>query len=270
MSFLEGFRFRVSDSIMHRLDPRIKFLYVCVMFVIAIMYTDLLVQILLFVLQFPAVYLGKVYRQWVKSMRGAVFLAVFIIASILLSQYFYYGYNLLLSDFEYALAMSMRFIVLVASFSIFFLTTSPDYLGLALEQSGVPYQFCFAFVTAVRFVPVLADEAQRIIDAQRSRGMELEKGNFLKRVRNYIPILIPLIVNAVKRSLELAESMESRAWGSSKKRSSYYTLKLKRGDYVLTAISLAALSLGLYLKYLVMQGAVEIPMLLSLILKPLI
>lgn len=200
-------------------------------------------------------------------MRGAIFLAVFILASILLSQYFYYGYNLLLSDFEYAIAMSMRFIVLVASFSIFFLTTSPDYLGLALEQSGVPYQFCFAFVTAVRFVPVLADEAQRIIDAQRSRGMELEKGSFLKRVRNYIPILIPLIVNAVKRSLELAESMESRAWGSSKKRSSYYTLKLRRGDYVLTAISIAALSISLYVKYLVMQGLVRIPMILPLILK---
>ncbi|RJS81687.1 energy-coupling factor transporter transmembrane protein EcfT [Candidatus Bathyarchaeota archaeon] len=267
MSFLEGFRFRGSDSLMHRLDPRVKFVYVCVIFVIAVMYTDFLVQVLLFILQFPAVYLGRVYRQWMKSMRGAVFLAVFILVSILLSQYFYYGYNLLLSDFEYALAMSMRFIVLVASFSIFFLTTSPDYLGLALEQSGVPYQFCFAFVTAVRFVPVLADEAQRIIDAQKSRGMELEKGSFLKRVRNYIPILIPLIVNAVKRSLELAESMESRAWGSSKKRSSYYTLKLRRGDYALAAISIAALSISLYVKYLVMQGLIRIPMVLPLILR---
>ena len=141
MSFLEGFRFRVTDSLMHRLDPRVKFLYVCVIFVIAVTFTDLLVQLLLFILQFPAVYLGRVYRQWVKSMRGAIFLAVFILASILLSQYFYYGHTLLLSDFEYAIAMSMRFVVLVASFSIFFLTTSPDYLGLALEQSGVPYQF---------------------------------------------------------------------------------------------------------------------------------
>ena len=97
--------------------------------------------------------------------------------------------------------------------------------------------------------------------------MELEKGNFMKRVRNYIPILVPLIVNAVKRSLELAESMESRAWGSSKKRSSYYTLKLKRGDYALAVVSLAALSVSLYIKYLVMQGLVRIPMVLSLILK---
>jgi len=143
--------------------------------------------------------------------------------------------------------MTLRFLVLVESFSIFFLTTSPDRLGLALEQSHVPYEFCFAFTTAVRFVPVLAEEAQTIMDAQKARGLELERGNFIKRIKNYIPILIPLIVSAIRRSLELAEAMESRAWGATDKRTNLYVLKIKRGDYILAMISICMLILAVYI-----------------------
>jgi energy-coupling factor transport system permease protein len=142
--------------------------------------------------------------------------------------------------------MTLRFVVLIGSFSVFFLTTSPDHLGLALQQSRVPYEFCFAFTTAVRFVPVLADEAQSIMDAQKARGLELEKGNLFKRIRNYIPILIPLIVNAIRRSLELAEAMESRAWGASKNRTNLYSLKLKQVDYFLLLLSIIMLFISIY------------------------
>ena len=93
----------------------------------------------------------------------------------------------------------------------------------------MPYEFAFAFTTAVRFVPVLAEEAQTIMDAQKARGLELEKGGLLKRIRNYVPVLIPLIVSAIRRSLELAEAMESRAWGATKKRTNLYCLKLHQG-----------------------------------------
>jgi len=149
---------------------------------------------------------------------------------------------------EYSLAMTIRFLVLVESFSVFFLTTSPDHLGLALEQSRVPYEFCFAFTTAVRFVPVLAEEAQTIMDAQKARGLELERGNFIKRVKNYIPILIPLIVGAIRRSLELAEAMESRAWGASEKRTNLYVLKMKRADYSLAFGSVVMLVFAVYVR----------------------
>ena len=70
--------------------------------------------------------------------------------------------------------------------------------------------------------------------------LELEKGDLMKRIRNYIPVLIPLIVSAIRRSLELAEAMESRAWGASKKRTNLYLLKLHKGDYALLAITIAS------------------------------
>jgi len=128
------------------------------------------------------------------------------------------------------------------------LTTSPDHLGLALEQTRVPYEFVFAFTTAVRFVPVLAEEAQTIMDAQKARGLELERGNFMKRIRNYIPILIPLIVSAIRRSLELAEAMESRAWGATKKRTNLYVLKLHKGDILLLAFTIAVIAAAIYVR----------------------
>jgi len=241
VSFFEGLRFRRVSSPIHNLDPRIKFIYACVIFVVAIIFWELLPLVVLFLMQIPLVIVAGVKREWARSMRGAAFLASIIFFVNFIFSFIGSGYLVTFSALEHALSMTLRFVVLVESFSIFFLTTSPDHLGLALEQSHVPYEFCFAFTTAVRFVPVLAEEAQTIMDAQRARGLELEKGNFLKRIRNYIPILIPLIVSAIRRSLELAEAMESRAWGATKKRTNLYVLKLHRSDYVFMLLTIGVL-----------------------------
>ncbi|MEM2673982.1 MAG: energy-coupling factor transporter transmembrane component T, partial [Candidatus Bathyarchaeia archaeon] len=70
--------------------------------------------------------------------------------------------------------------------------------------------------------------------------------NLMKRIRNYIPILIPLIVNAIRRSLELAEAMESRAWGASKKRTNIHVLKMGKRDYSFILISMIMLAVSIY------------------------
>jgi len=247
MSVFDGLKFRRVYSPIHNLDPRIKFVYVCAIFVVAIIFWELLPLAILFLIQVPFVVLAGVQREWVRSMRGAAFLAIVIFLTNFVFSFIGAGYTNPVYYLEYAFAMTLRFIVLIESFSVFFLTTSPDHLGLALEQTRIPYEFCFAFTTAVRFVPVLAEEAQTIMDAQKARGLELERGNFLKRIRNYIPILIPLIVSAIRRSLELAEAMESRAWGATKKRTNLYVLKMHRGDFVLIVITILILAVAIYI-----------------------
>ena len=247
MSVFDGLKFRKVSSPIHNLDPRMKFAYVIVIFIAAIMFSKILPLAALFLMQLPFVFLARVQKQWVRSLRGAAFLALFIFIVNIGTTYFTQNFSLTAVAVESAAAMTLRFVVLVESFSVFFLTTSPDHLGLALEQSKVPYEFAFAFTTAVRFVPVLAEEAQTIMDAQKARGLELEKGNLMKRIRNYIPVLIPLIVSAIRRSLELAEAMESRAWGASKKRTNLYVLKLHKGDYALLAISIGVLVAAIYM-----------------------
>ena len=248
MSVFDGLKFRKVYSPIHNLDPRMKFIYVCAVFVAAIIFGELLPLIALFLMQIPFVLLAGVQREWLRSLRGAVFLAAIIFFTNFIFSFIGAGYVVLATNVEYAAAMTLRFVVLIESFSVFFLTTSPDHLGLALEQTRVPYEFSFAFTTAVRFVPVLAEEAQTIMDAQKARGLELEKGNFLKRIRNYVPVLIPLIVSAIRRSLELAEAMESRAWGATKKRTNLYALKLHRGDFALLAITIGVLVVSIYVR----------------------
>jgi len=249
MSVFDGLKFRKVYSPIHNLDPRMKFIYVCAVFVAAIIFGELLPLTVLFLMQIPFVLLAGVQREWLRSLRGAVFLAAIIFFTNFIFSFIGAGYVVLVANVEYAAAMTLRFVVLVESFSVFFLTTSPDHLGLALEQTHVPYEFSFAFTTAVRFVPVLAEEAQTIMDAQKARGLELEKGNFLKRIRNYVPVLIPLIVSAIRRSLELAEAMESRAWGATKKRTNLYALKLHRGDFVLLAVTIGVLATSIYVRF---------------------
>ena len=237
-----------KDTPLHRLDPRVKFTLTIALFSAAIIFFDLAPLIVIFLAQLPIVVVGKIGKEWLKTLKGGAFLAVIIFATNLGSLYFFRGQQLTADIVEFSLALTLRFLALVTSFSIFFLTTSPDKLSLALEKAKVPYEFNFAFITSIRFVPVLADEAQSIMDAQRSRGLELDKGRFLTRIRNYIPILLPLIINSIRRSLELAEAMESRAFGATKERTNLYELKMSAMDYLVLAISVFALSAAFYIR----------------------
>jgi energy-coupling factor transport system permease protein len=241
VSLLEGLRFTRGDSPLHRLDPRVKFFMTIVIFTSAVLFMDLLPLLVIFVAQIPLVLIADIRKEWMKSLKGSLFLSVIIFSTNLISYYFFQGRTLNTENVEIALALTVRFLNLITSFSLFFLTTSPDKLSLALEKARIPYEFNFAFITAIRFVPVLADEAQSIMDAQRSRGLELDKGGFLTRIRKYIPILLPLIINSIRRSLDLAEAMESRAFGATRERTNLFELVMERRDYAVFVISLVVL-----------------------------
>jgi energy-coupling factor transport system permease protein len=117
-----------------------------------------------------------------------------------------------------------------------------------MVQMRIPYDYALTFNMAMRFVPTLSREAQIIMDAQKSRGLEMEKGNFIQRIRNYIPVLIPLIVSSFRRAELVADAMESRAFGASEKRSSLYVLKLENRDILFFVISIGSFLLILSLK----------------------
>jgi energy-coupling factor transport system permease protein len=136
--------------------------------------------------------------------------------------------------------MSFRFVVLISIFSSYFLTTSPEDLTQSMVQLKVPYDYALTFNMAMRFVPTLSKEAQIIMDAQKSRGLEMEKGNFMQKIRNYIPVLVPLIVSSFRRAELVADAMESRAFGATKKRTSLYVLQLGNIDYAFLCIVIAS------------------------------
>jgi len=249
LRFVEGFKFTRMDSPIHRLDPRAKFILTLGFFVTSLMFTNIYVLLVIFFAQVPGVLMAKTVSRWLRSMRGGLFLGVFIFVMNMI-----FGTPLVSS-----IAFTTRFFAIMSAFSFFFMTTSADDLGLALEQIHVPYSISFTFTTAVRLVPTMAIDAQTVVDAQRSRGLELDKGNFMKRIRNYIPILIPLIISAIRRSVELAEALESRAFGATEKRTAIVTLKMRLPDYVAIIATIIGLALALYVYFYIPLPNLVVP-----------
>jgi energy-coupling factor transport system permease protein len=155
-------------------------------------------------------------------------------------------------NLETSLLYAVRFVAIVVSTSLFFITTSPDELEQVMKTFRLPRDVIFAFVTAVRFIPVMMLDTIQIMDAQKSRGLELEKGNIFRRVRNMIPVLIPLVVNSVVRSGELAEAMESRAYGAVPKPTSLVEYHASAADKAVAVATVALFALGAYSFYFVL------------------
>lgn len=237
-----GFIFRRTDSVFHRLDPRVKLLISVLMFATALLVRSIfqLAVVLVFILAVSAV--AKVLRRISRTMLMTATFAAFIFVINLV-----FTRNLATS-----VLYAARFVAIVMSTSLFFITTSPDELEQVMKTFRLPRDIIFAFVTAVRFIPVMMMDTMQIMDAQKSRGLELEKGNLLRRARNMIPILIPLVVNSVIRSGELAEAMESRAYGAVARPTSFNEYRSSMIDKLVAAASFLLFILATYAIYLLL------------------
>ena len=240
-----GFVFRRVVSPFHKLDPRVKLLVAIEFFVLSLLVPTVqgIALILLAILVVSAV--AKSLQRIGRTIAFSSFFAIFIFVLDLVTR---------LGLFN-AILYSFRFLAIISSTSLFFVTTSPDELEQIMKWMRVPRDVVFAFVTAVRFIPVVMLDAFQIMDAQKSRGLEFERGNVVKRVRNMVPILIPLVVNSVIRSGELAEAMESRAYGSTPKPTSLYGMRMTWYDRAVAIGSLLLLFVvALYIYHFVSFG----------------
>jgi energy-coupling factor transport system permease protein len=140
----------------------------------------------------------------------------------------------------YGLAVGLRLDAMVAAGLVFLSTTRVEEFTAALRRLGLPFPASFAFSLAFRFVPTFADSAYTIIQAQRSRGLDLDSGGSLTRLRRHIPLLIPAILCAVRNTDLLAMALESRGFGPGRAgRSEYLEVRMGWGD-VLVLLALAA------------------------------
>jgi energy-coupling factor transport system permease protein len=239
-----GFVFRRGTSVYHRLDPRVKLLISALMFVTTLLVRSVyeLAIVIAFMVSVAAV--ATVLRRVARTMAlTSLFSAFIFILNLVFTR-----------NLETSALYAVRFVAIVVSTSLFFITTSPDELEQVMKTFRLPRDVVFAFVTAVRFIPVMMLDTIQIMDAQKSRGLELEKGNLLKRVRNMIPILIPLVVNSVVRSGELAEAMESRAYGAVPRPTSLMEYKASLKDKVVAAAALILFVITAYSFYYVLPA----------------
>ena len=238
MSMLKGFLYKPKESPLHKLDPRSKAVILVFYTVASLIYLDPIVLVLLLLSVVLLSIVGRCVREWSKSVKATLtFALVIFILNVLASPGL--GYT-------YALAMSLRFLSLAAAFSLYFLTTPPEALALSLEAAGLPRDFTLMLTLSLRFVPTLARDLQIVTDAFRSRGLKLDSGNYVERLYNFAKLLTPLIVFEIRRSLMIAEALESRGFGGAVKPSLYKPPKMSLIDYMITAGGLVALGVIVY------------------------
>lgn len=226
LEFLNAFKFTKKKSFIHKLDPRSKLLFAIIYTVVALLFTEIIPLLFIFLSLIPFILIGKLFKQWLKSIRGLsyLYLIIIVLNTLFISE----------KGLSFAVSMLIRISIMISAFSIFFLSVDPNDLALSFISMKVPYEFAFSFSLAFRFVPTIAMEAQNIIDAQQSRGYEMQKKGIISQIRNLFPLLIPLIISSIKRAFNIAEALESRAFGSNKNRSYYFKINYSVRDWIFT------------------------------------
>lgn len=249
-----------TDSIIHRLDPRTKiiltFVYIFLLFTI----NNILGYAIAFIFLMTLIALTKIPFWYV--MKGVKPLMAIILFTVIINVIMTPGtpiwqwgiLKISYEGMEYAFLMSTRLIMLVIGTSLMTLTTSPIDLTEGIEYSikWMPFvgkyahELSMMMSIALRFIPTLMEETDRIMKAQKARGADFESGNLIQRAKALIPILVPLFISGFRRADELATAMEARCYRGGEGRTRMHVLAYKRNDRVAFVIFsiLAVLLIG--------------------------
>ncbi len=262
------------DSWVHRLDPRTKILLTIALIVGVFMVNSLVGYALVLGFVWLTARMAQIpFRMLVKGVRALRFI---LILTFLLNLFFNAGETMLISwgffkisleGLSQAIHYSLRLVFLVMGTSLMTLTTSPIALSDGIEMLLSPlkrlhfpaHELAMMMSIALRFIPTLMEEADKIMKAQMARGADFESGNLIARAKAMVPLLVPLFVSAFRRAGDLAMAMESRCYHGGENRTRLRVLKITKNDWIAVAATAALIGL------IVLEGAF-IPDLTSLIL----
>ena len=236
-----------AKSVLHRADPRMK---ICLtIFVIVLIFTSQNFFSLGLVVAgvAAAMVLSKIpIRLYLKSLKAILILVIF--TSVL---NIFYGtgeplwqwglFRVTLNGILNSIFVSVRIVILILTTSILTFTTSPTQLTDAIERLLRPlaklhvpvHEFAMMMTIALRFVPTLLEETDKIMSAQKARGADMESGGLMQRIKALVPVLIPLFVSAFRRAYDLATAMESRCYHGGEGRTKMKILKLGQTDWLI-------------------------------------
>lgn len=235
-----------GDTIIHRLDPRIKIIIVS-LFIMSLFFVNSFIPYI-FILGFILMVIkisGVPLSYIIKGLRPLLFIILITFAiNIFLTKgevlYKIGPLSVTKEGLYFAFFMGLRLIFLITGTSLLTLTTSPialtdgiESLLNPLKKIGVPaHELAMMMTIALRFIPTLLEETDKIMKAQMARGADFESGNILRRAKNLVPLLVPLFINAFRRADELATAMEARCYRGGDNRTRLNELKLVRSDMV--------------------------------------
>lgn len=258
---LQAFRYREGDTLLHRLDPRAKLVVIGALVVFLWLRPELPILALALLPLAVLAALGRLGRALAGALPTYLLLALVLVPlnALLHAHYGPGGVGevdvllrlappstpllgeLLLTreGLTFSLVVYLRLALMLAIVSVFVLTTDLDTIEALLYRLRVPPFFVLTLGFAFRFLPTLAEEAERIREAQRARGLDLQKGGPIRRTWNaLVPLLFPLVVSVLRRSLRLAEALETRGTFAHPRRTVLTELRFRTQD---TLASLSAL-----------------------------
>ena len=246
-----------GDSLVHRLDARIKIILTILFIVIIFLCKNFFSLGLMLLLTVLSVLLSKVpFKMFFKSIKP---LLPIILFTVILNMFYIGGGTVLLSFWKIeittkgvftAIFMAVRIICLIMCSSLLTYTTVPTALTDAIERLLSPlnvvhvpvHSLAMMMTLALRFIPTLIEEIERIMNAQKARGADFESGKFMARVKAMIPILIPLFVSAFRRAYELSFAMTCRCYHGGEGRTRMKQMKLHVSDFVSLGVFAAVLA----------------------------
>lgn len=254
-------RYVPANSLMHKMDPRAKlllvFLFVCVVFLA----NNVVSYGLLAVFTVLLISLSKIpLRYLYNGLKPIFFLIVFtFLLHILFTKegelLFEYGwFEIYEGGLIQGFFISVRFTLLILVTSLLTLTTSPISITDGMEELLGPlkkwkmpvHELALMMSIALRFIPTLMEETEKIMKAQTARGVDFSSGPIKDRVKSIVPLLVPLFVSSFKRAEELATAMESRGYRGGEGRTKYRQLNWKTSDSLLM-VSIGVLTVMLFL-----------------------
>lgn len=253
-----------GNTIIHRLDPRIKilvtFMFIFSLFFINNFYPYIFVALFIYLV----VRVSKVPLKYV--IKGIKPLLIIIFITFFINLFMTKGDVLFkigpltasLQGLRIGTFMALRLIFLIVGTSLLTLTTSPISLTDGIEKLlnpfkkiGVPaHELAMMMTIALRFIPTLLEETDKIMKAQMARGADFESGNIIKRAKSLIPLLVPLFVSAFRRADELAMAMEARCYRGGENRTRMKELKMEKRDFVVLYTSIVIFSAIIIIRYI--------------------
>jgi len=248
-----------GTSVIHRIDPRLKIVLTLAYIVVLFMAKGPLSYGLVLLTLGLIIVLSRIGVRFVlRSVRPLLFIILF---TAVLNMFYVDGdvlwswwiLKITRQGIETAIYMVLRIVMLISgTFVLLNYTTSPIMLTDGIEQLLGPlkkihvpvHELAMMMTIALRFIPTLIEETDKIMSAQKARGADFETGNVIRRAKALIPILVPLFVSAFRRADELAVAMECRCYRGSEGRTRLRTLKLQGLDYAAMAIA-AVLAAGI-------------------------
>ncbi len=235
-----------SNSILHKLDSRVKLIATLVFIISLFVVNNFIGYGFAFLCLAILIYISKVpVKFMLRGLKSIVFIIIFtLILNLFVTDgetvLFSFGIiRITLEGVLLAIKICIRLIMLIVGSSLLTLTTTPIELTNGIERGLVPlkkigvpaHEIAMMMTIALRFIPTLLDETDKIIKAQQARGADFETGNFLNRAKNLIPILVPLFVSSFRRAEELATAMEARCYSGSENRTKLNVMKYNKRDF---------------------------------------